>query len=275
MDPLSPAMDHNIPTEFSADLQGETSQETLASVRAVVTQLEEEYRNKGVRLSGRIIHVTHYLPLVVTLNPSPTPTNGAPISPPKTPQADIVALEAEKAHKQGTLLFRGHYAHRRSCDSPDLFPVVEKTEQELPEGQSTPSPSATPVADSTSSSSKWHISPRRGHTAMISGIRSLCNTHEQVLLAWTGDIETGSVDALSTGKKSALGAGTRQSIDSSSLSDEDKADLEKDIGAWQSPHDQERGDCKKLSYVPVFLDDKTAHGHYEGYCKTSTSFPPQ
>jgi hypothetical protein len=105
MDPTSSntTMDQNYPSEFS-DLQGSTTQETLASVRAVVAQLEADHRSKGTKLSGRIIHVTHYLPITVTLKPNDT-TNGAPISPPKTPVADIVSLETEKAHKTGQSTF--------------------------------------------------------------------------------------------------------------------------------------------------------------------------
>ena len=29
---------------------------------------------------------------------------------------------------------------------------------------------------------------------------------------------------------------------------------------------------KKTKYVPVCLNDKVAHGHYDGYCKQSMSF---
>ena len=34
------------------------------------------------------------------------------------------------------------------------------------------------------------MSNRQGHTAMISGIRSLSATHEQIIIGWTGDIES-------------------------------------------------------------------------------------
>jgi trehalose 6-phosphate synthase/phosphatase len=97
-------MDHNYPSEFS-DLQGSTTQEILASARAIVAQLEADHRAKGTKLSGRIIHLTHYLPITVTLKPkdSTNGESGAPISPPKTPVADIVGLEAEKAHKTGEI----------------------------------------------------------------------------------------------------------------------------------------------------------------------------
>jgi hypothetical protein len=100
-------MEHsqNYPSEFSAAAQDgeDVSQEsTLTGVRAVVAELEADLRSKGIKLSGRIIHVTHYLPIVTTLN---SHYNGGkdtkPISPPKTPLNDIVTLEAEKTHKPG------------------------------------------------------------------------------------------------------------------------------------------------------------------------------
>jgi hypothetical protein len=101
-------MDHNYPSEYSADVQGETStqESTLAGVRAVISQLEADHANKGIKLSGRIIHVTHYLPIVTALKPKGSGEPTAPISPPKTPVADIVSLEAEKAHKQGMCFYR-------------------------------------------------------------------------------------------------------------------------------------------------------------------------
>jgi hypothetical protein len=100
-------MEHgqNYPSEFSTAAQDgeDVSQEsTLTGVRAVVAQLEADLRSKGTKLSGRIIHVTHYLPIITTLNPHYTSGKDArPISPPKTPPKDIVNLEAEKAHKPG------------------------------------------------------------------------------------------------------------------------------------------------------------------------------
>jgi trehalose 6-phosphate synthase/phosphatase len=144
-----------------------------------------------------------------------------------------------------------------------LFSIV--TEQ--PAQESVPAPPISPAGSThslpeTSSSSKWHLSPRRGHTAMVSGIRSLCATHEQIILAWTGDIEA------SPGSQSQ-----KQLVPFTSLSQEDKKELEGEIGKYQSPLDPREGK-KRINYVPVFLDDKIAHGHYEGYCKTGKRSPP-
>ncbi len=35
---------------------------------------------------------------------------------------------------------------------------------------------------------QWVLKPRRGHTALNSGIRSLCSTHRQTFIGWPGDI---------------------------------------------------------------------------------------
>ncbi|CAG8618184.1 16433_t:CDS:2, partial [Acaulospora colombiana] len=202
-------MDHNYPSEYSADVQGETSQEsTLAGVRAVISQLEADHKSKGIKLSGRIIHVTHYLPIVTALKPKSNGEPAAPISPPKTPEADIVSLEAEKAHKSAA----GRIAF---SDEPFLSLLSTVTEQP-PAQESAPAPPISPAGSTHSlpeatSSSKWHLTPRRGHTAMVSGIRSLCATHEQIILAWTGDIESGQSEG-----------SQKQLVKSETLSQEDK-----------------------------------------------------
>ena len=99
---------------------------------------------------------------------------------------------------------------------------------------------------------------------MVSGIRSLCDTHDQVVLAWTGDIEVGN---------SPPGVATvhRDSVKVSNLTQEDKASLEAAINDYVATEEVtiDGAPKKKMTYVPVFLDDKVAHGHYEGYCKTS------
>lgn len=92
---------------------------------------------------------------------------------------------------------------------------------------------------------------------MISGIRSLSATHEQIILAWTGDIESGPVASTH-----------RNPVPFTTLGEDDKRTLEAEIANYKSVIDiGERR--KKMNYVPVFLDDKVAHGHYEGYCKTT------
>ena len=99
---------------------------------------------------------------------------------------------------------------------------------------------------------------------MVSGIRSLCDTHEQVVLAWTGDIEVGNTPP-------GVATVHRDTVKVSNLTPEDKASLEAAISDYVAPEEVtiDGAPRKKMTYVPVFLDDKVAHGHYEGYCKTS------
>jgi len=70
--------------------------DTLTDARAAVAKLEAEHRARGLHLSGRIIHVVHYLPIVSTLR---TKADDPLISPPKTPEAaDIVTLETTRSN---------------------------------------------------------------------------------------------------------------------------------------------------------------------------------
>lgn len=69
--------------------------DTLTDARAAVAHLEAEHRARGLHLSGRIIHVVHYLPIVSTLR---TREEAPLMSPPKTPEAaDIVNLETTRS----------------------------------------------------------------------------------------------------------------------------------------------------------------------------------
>lgn len=86
---------------------------------------------------------------------------------------------------------------------------------------------------------------------MISGIRSLSQTHEQLLVGWTGDILS-SPDNMPI---ETVSAGDRLAFEGS---------LDNYIPDTDDEHDT------KIKYVPVWLDDKVAHGHYDGYCKQST-----
>jgi trehalose 6-phosphate synthase/phosphatase len=177
---------------------------SLEDVRAAVSQLEHAHSAKGVALSGRIVHVVHYLPVVSTF------TNNSCsllLSPPVTPEPRV---------------------------SP---PSMDASEN-----------------GSVSTEPLWTLGTRSGHAAMISGIRSLSTTHEQVIVGWTGDIELGA---------------DGQTIPTDSLTDADRKALEDALQRYQSS-EQEEG-SKLMSYKAVWLKDKIAHAHYEGYCKQSES----
>ena len=95
---------------------------------------------------------------------------------------------------------------------------------------------------------------------MTSGIRSLSVTHDQVVIGWPGDILAG---VSSSGEKRLY----------SSLSEDDRGELEACISGYEpegeSATTTDAENKKPIRYVPVWVDDKVAHGHYDGYCKTS------
>jgi trehalose 6-phosphate synthase/phosphatase len=100
---------------------------------------------------------------------------------------------------------------------------------------------------------------------MISGIMSVSQSHEQIIVGWPGDILTpGAAANASTTNTSA------DKILTTNVSSEERAELEvllKDFQPKESDPDDEK--FQKGTYVPVWLDDKIAHGHYDGYCKQS------
>jgi len=124
---------------------------------------------------------------------------------------------------------------------------------------------------------------------MISGIRSLSATYEQFVIGWIGDIESPNTNSgtspwLETPLHDIISpsfyaparaltrpfnvppAGERVKVPSTALSEEDTTALEEEIANFKS----EDEDAKTTTtYVPVLLDDKVAHGHYDGYCKQS------
>lgn len=222
----------------------------LEDLTAEVLARTAEYHTKDIPLSGRIIHVCHYLPVTATLHASSRPgILSPPATPPQQP-ANILPLSSETA-------------------SPP----------------SDHAPGDPPIP-------RWSLSARQGHSAMISGIRSLSATHEQFIIGWTGDIESPNTSSGTSpfGNRSHrsmtsfassslplarlltpnnLLAGEKINIPSAALTDEDKATLEEEIANFKS----EDEDAKTTTtYVPLLLDDKVAHGHYDGYCKQSEFF---
>ncbi|KAF5310665.1 hypothetical protein D9619_007726 [Psilocybe cf. subviscida] len=180
---------------------------SIEQVRKDIATLEEQHRANGIPLTGRIIHVCHYLPITATLLSKPPV--GVP-SPPQTPPSKTTDFESQ-------------------------------------------TPSEETSTSSEKESQTWSLAPRYGHAAMISGIRSLAATHEQVIIGWTGDI---------------FAAGGSETILGDSVSADERAQFDaalRDYHPKESDPDDERD--RKTKYVPVWLGDKVAHGHYDGYCK--------
>lgn len=193
---------------------------SIEQVRENIASLEEQHRKIGIPLSGRIIHVCHYLPITATLLANQTTNVMGVLSPPATPPS-------------------------RPTDVPGSGPF-SSSENDL---------STTEQVNGETPSSVWSFAPRHGHAAMISGIRSLSHSHEQLIVGWTGDILSSPTET----------------IPSDGVSQKEREEFEtalKNCHPKESDPDDERD--RKTKYVPVWLDDKVAHGHYDGYCKQST-----
>lgn len=206
---------------------------SIADVRQQVAQLEADLREKSIPLSGRIIQVCHYLPVTCSFARRPRPSDIP--SPPATPPAK----------------------------ASDIPPSPTAESQPQADDIASPAPRGTAPAPS----SQWALNVRYGHSAMVSGIDSLAATHEQIFVGWTGDIQSASAAPPAGQDASAPSDSAPVKVSASSLSDEDKKELEGLLEEYQSRDGIKDG--KKIHYVPVFLDDKDAHGHYDGYCKQS------
>lgn len=228
---------------------------SLDTVREQVIRLEADHKAKGIELSGRILHLCHYLPVTLALKPSLADTSGIP-SPPATPPA-------------------------KNSDIP-----------ESPTDTSAPA-LATPKAEVKSSEGKWKIGGRYGHSAMISGITSLAQTHEQLIIGWTGDVASNtpvelppvssrtdnpvrpiqhqrapSISAVQPPDDDEETAGPKK-VPLSAISDEEKKSLEDTLQDYTAKVGIRGEGDKPTSYVPVWIEEKVAHGHYDGYCKQS------
>ncbi|KAI8911238.1 glycosyltransferase family 20-domain-containing protein [Powellomyces hirtus] len=84
----------------------------------------------------------------------------------------------------------------------------------------------------------WKFQERRGHSAIYAGINSL-KSHEVTHLGWTGAVYDNDCYPL----------------DAAAFTPQLQESLTKEL--WEAKQ------C-----IPVFLDEKKAAGHYEGYCKT-------
>ncbi|SJK98408.1 related to trehalose-6-phosphate phosphatase [Armillaria ostoyae] len=140
--------------------------------------------------------------------------------------------------------------NRAGVLSPPATPPTKVAE--VPESPSSETPNAPTIPEPDSKgTAAWTLAPRYGHAAMISGIRSLAATHEQLIVGWTGDIHSPVPN---------------EHIPENTVSESDKQALDETLRTYQ-PKESDPDDDKKTVYVPVWLDDKVAHGHYDGYCK--------
>lgn len=207
---------------------------SLDVVREKVRALEESHRAQGAQLSGRIVHVCHYLPIVPTLISHTTPAAAGVLSPPPSPPTTYGDVPAS--------------------------PTGDAAQAEPPQQSSVPS-------------RRWKLGPRYGHAAMISGIRSLSATHDQLIIGWTGDILSLPSEGAASAEEDEASAGSAENrIPSHLVSQADKEALETELVGYDEDGQGIEGNKGRLTYVPIWMEDKVAHGHYDGYCKTSAFF---
>ena len=191
------------------------AQVPLEDIRKHILQQQTDLTAKGVKLSGRVLHVCHYLPVVSSLAKGTSKANLP--SPPQTPPTKPTIVD-------GLVI------------QPEADPVP------------------IPEAENPAVPSKWSLAIRYGHGAMVTGISSLEAPSEQLIIGWTGDIQnTNQPDSV---------------IPLSSIPEEDRVALEKSLQTYK-PQEADPDDERKMTYIPVWVDEKEAHGHYEGYCKES------
>lgn len=142
---------------------------------------------------------------------------------------------------------------------------------------------------------KWRIHSRSGHTAMVSGMRSLSASHEQIVVAWTGDVLlqsqtapspraptqatfsslTANLSQQATEDGAFLQPGQTNVVEESGkkvfngeFSDAEKEEIEGELDRF-SVVEGEAEQAERMKYVPVFLPPDVSKGHYEGFCKKS------
>lgn len=138
---------------------------SIPEIQAQIDHLEAAHKAKNFPLSGRIIHLCHHLPVEITrVLPRPTAPSDGTHSIEGSPRLDGDGFNSA----------RGSFSASATAGvlSPPRIPEFKEPD------------SVSRVTEDLS----WKLASRRGHTAMISGMRSLSSTHEQVVVAWTGDI---------------------------------------------------------------------------------------
>ena len=194
----------------------------------------EDAKHQSIPLSGHIIHVSHYLPFVFMLkrqNEIDEHVEEVPPSPkPVLTEVDQVGFERRDEASLASLI---------NPQGPS------GSAAELPRRRRMSAVSAY----SQNTKPRWTLMHRRGHTAMNAGIRSLGSQFKQTSVGWPGDLRVGNLKG--------------ELIEASSLTERDKKALEDELEV------QRESQIDDMKWLPVWLEDRVAHGHYEGYCKTT------
>lgn len=152
---------------------------SIPEIQAQIDQLEAAHKAKKFPLSGRIIHLCHHLPVEIT-RVLPSETTGGDGNDSAALATGGASVEADHDdHAAGSIPHPSVAALQQSGAAGTGGVLSPPRTPEFKESDAT---------QYTSEDGRWKLVGRRGHTAMISGIRSLSSTHEQVIVAWTGDI---------------------------------------------------------------------------------------
>lgn len=106
---------------------------------------------------------------------------------------------------------------------------------------------------------KWVLEPRRGHAALNAGIKSLSDFRSITLCAYPADIR---INNACTGRP--------EPIEANKLTQTQKGELDsglRALGDLSENSDQDGHPKRGIKCVPVWVDDRSAGLHYEGFCK--------
>lgn len=221
-----------------------------------------------------------------------------PLPPPSLAEIRAQIARLEASHKSRGIALSGRIIHVCHHLPVEIVRVVPEASAETGGIHSVPmTPEFKPEDHDPKMESvdaKWRIHARTAHTAMISGMRSLSDSHENIVVAWTGDVLLQAVsqptptqqptatfsslaESLAAPQQEANGNGPAVGIrDEKPLmvfggefDDQEKKDLESELERFQAFESKQGGDDGNLRYVPVFLPSDVSKGHYEGFCKKS------
>ncbi len=225
-----------------------------------------------------------------------------PAPPPSLSEIRSQVSRLEAAHRSKGLPLSGRIIH--VCHHLPVE-IIRISSASSPDAAGMLSPPMTPDfkpedADASVESvdAKWRIHARTAHTAMVSGIKSLSESHEQLVVAWTGEVLVQTQATPSPPRSTAtfgnlLGATNGDATPTAgglTPPGKDEKPLMVFGGEFTETEQQELGteldrfteveteaeSGGRLKYIPVFIPPDVSKGHYEGFCKKSErSFPTQ
>ncbi|WVR05280.1 trehalose-phosphatase [Kwoniella sp. DSM 27419] len=218
----------------------------------------------------------------------------APAPPPSLGDLQAQVSRLEASHKAKGLPLSGRIIHVMHHLPVEIVRIVPA---ESLEAGGMLSPPMTPEfkpedveATVESADAKWRIHSRTAHPALVSGIKSLSDTHEQVLVAWTGEVllqpdTNASPVQSSTATFSSIAQNLLAPFSNDmttvtppqsegplmvfggEFNEQEQRDVETELDRFAEVETKlEKGEGK-LKYVPVFLPPDVSKGHYEGFCK--------